>query len=424
MTARLACLIGGTLLLGIACTHDFDQYDFEGDDEGTTTTTTTTTPMGGFGGVGGAGGAGGPVGGSGGQECVGPFECPGTDTDCRQRTCINGVCGFVDKSLNSDCNDNGGLFCNGNGQCVECNTSDQCVSMVCDMGACAMPECTDTVLNGDETAVDCGGATCPGCMNGEACMVDTDCDSGYCDAANLCAAPTCSDVVLNGDETAVDCGGATCPGCMNGEACLVGGDCASGYCDGSMICAACGGDGDCVAANTWCNVGVCEAQKMDGDACSGANECLNGNCPTQDGVCCDAPCAALCESCVAAKNGQANDGICAVTTSGTDPDDECTLDATACSGDACGGVAGQCGPAPGATVCRIGAGDCDFPESCDGTNLGCPNDVFLPDGTASIGGGCDPYLCDGAQAGCPTTCVGDGDCVPTSSCNMGQMTCQ
>src|SRR5215216_5524920 len=47
-------------------------------------------------------------------------------------------------------------------------------------------------------------------------------------------APTCSDSVKNGSETDVDCGG-TCPKCASGKACQVGSDCTSGFCD-SQIC--------------------------------------------------------------------------------------------------------------------------------------------------------------------------------------------
>ncbi len=51
------------------------------------------------------------------------------------------------------------------------------------------PTCTDGVMNGDETGVDCGGPDCPECP------------------------PTCDDGVMNGDETGVDCGGPDCAAC-------------------------------------------------------------------------------------------------------------------------------------------------------------------------------------------------------------------
>ncbi len=37
-------------------------------------------------------------------------------------------------------------------------------------------------------------------------------------------------MVKNGNETDVDCGGGTCPGCGPGRDCLVASDCASNMC--------------------------------------------------------------------------------------------------------------------------------------------------------------------------------------------------
>ena len=49
--------------------------------------------------------------------------------------------------------------------------------------------CNDQVKNGEETAVDCGGSTCPKCEAGLACNTDSDCASLNCNnATNLCVA--------------------------------------------------------------------------------------------------------------------------------------------------------------------------------------------------------------------------------------------
>ena len=40
---------------------------------------------------------------------------------------------------------------------------------------------------------------------------------------------SCSNGVKDGDETDVDCGGATCPVCANGDACATGNDCGTGH---------------------------------------------------------------------------------------------------------------------------------------------------------------------------------------------------
>src|SRR5262245_23064603 len=54
------------------------------------------------------------------------------------------------------------------------------------------PSCSDGVLNGNETAIDCGG-TCLGCPGGAVCRIDQDCRSGKC------LAGACQDIQCNSD---------------------------------------------------------------------------------------------------------------------------------------------------------------------------------------------------------------------------------
>eukprot|EP01047_Picozoa_sp_COSAG01_P021495 COSAG01_NODE_1248_length_11071_cov_30.622676_8_plen_853_part_00 len=76
----------------------------------------------------------------------------------------------------------------------DCPAFDQEVqTQLCTMPACTIPtasSCSDTVQNGDETGIDCGGS-CSAC-------------------------PTCSDTTRNGDETGTDCGGS-CTACSNDD---------------------------------------------------------------------------------------------------------------------------------------------------------------------------------------------------------------
>jgi hypothetical protein len=86
------------------------------------------------------------------------------------------------------------------------------------------------VRNGDETDVDCGGATCGGCPDGAACTGDSDCAvaGSTCDGGT-CA--SCTDGARNRDETDIDCGGGTgCARCADLEVCSVPGDCTTGAC--------------------------------------------------------------------------------------------------------------------------------------------------------------------------------------------------
>ena len=55
---------------------------------------------------------------------------------------------------------------------------------------CPVPTCTDGIMNGDETGIDCGGTNC-----------------------SACPPPTCTDGIMNGNETSIDCGGTDCPAC-------------------------------------------------------------------------------------------------------------------------------------------------------------------------------------------------------------------
>lgn len=78
--------------------------------------------------------------------------------------------------------------------------------------------CTDGIKNGNETAVDCGGA-CKACEATPTCTdgikngdeTDVDC-GGSCKAC--VTTPTCEDGIKNGDETGVDCGGS-CGACAS-----------------------------------------------------------------------------------------------------------------------------------------------------------------------------------------------------------------
>jgi hypothetical protein len=111
-----------------------------------------------------------------------------------------------------------------------CRSWVDCQSKVCTAGRCAIPKCNDGVMNGSETAVDCGGG-CPGCPPGQGCVIANDCSSGVC-KAKMCEPPTCADGVKNGAESDVDCGGGTCPTCPSGRSCNGGTDCTSGVCRG------------------------------------------------------------------------------------------------------------------------------------------------------------------------------------------------
>ena len=123
-----------------------------------------------------------------------------------------------DGELNQDETD---VDCGGSCDACEdlllCNTAADCLSGVCgfagmggaggaggastdiaDRTVCLQPTCDDSVMNGAETALDCGG-DCATCSLGESCSVDVDCETGRCDKG-ICAA-NCGNGILEGAET-------------------------------------------------------------------------------------------------------------------------------------------------------------------------------------------------------------------------------
>jgi hypothetical protein len=102
------------------------------------------------------------------------------------------------------------------------------------MELCAEPSCDDSVLNGDETDVDCGGSVCDPCGASSQCATDSDCTSQMCSPNHTCIEATCTDGLKNQDETATDCGGTKCAGCGAGEPCNIAADCADDMCRSSL----------------------------------------------------------------------------------------------------------------------------------------------------------------------------------------------
>lgn len=180
--------------------------------------------------------------------------------DCASGFCINGACVDSKGVTRDTC---GGVF----GKCLgeRCSTHAECRSQACSpAGRCVEPSCSDGVLNGFETDVDCGNGarpmrmddpnlwygdpnrfdlssaalgkyfaapdapSCRQCLD-QNCNVHADCQSGFCNDQGRCDEATCFDGVRNGDETDVDCGGSKCRLCL-GASCGVNTHCASQYC--------------------------------------------------------------------------------------------------------------------------------------------------------------------------------------------------
>lgn len=143
--------------------------------------------------------------------------CPGTDTECRRRTCVSGACGVAFTAAGTalsaqpprDCRR---ATCDGAGGVTQ---SPDDTDLPVDGNACTEDLCASGVASNPPTAAGrgCGtaGMLCDGAGACVECVRGSDCATGVC-VGGRCQSASCSDGIRNGTETGVDCGG-TCPLC-------------------------------------------------------------------------------------------------------------------------------------------------------------------------------------------------------------------
>ncbi len=174
--------------------------------------------------------------------------------------------------------DCGGDLC---GPCADnsgCEENADCMSEVCTGSICQAASCTDNVHNQDETDIDCGGGLCGPCADGSDCDESADCLSEVC-TGSICQAASCTDNVHNQDETDIDCGGNVCGNCGNGLHCNSGADCISGLCI-SAVCVSAGcADGMLNQDETDIDCGgtICEPCDVN-DTCDVDSDCISDSC--------------------------------------------------------------------------------------------------------------------------------------------------
>lgn len=201
---------------------------------------------------------------------------------CTLEACVDGQTqhGYLMAGMACD----GSRLCDGFGYCVECLDNSQCAAGVCTQNTCAAPECSDTVKNGNESDIDCGGGQCPGCPVGNACAIGKDCKSAVCENG-ACVAPTCMDNVANGQETYIDCGGPDCMPCKDGAPCNAGLDCLSHVCTGN-VCQVPACDDMISNGNETdidCGGSMCPKCPL-GRACNSPVDCASSHCCIPDGM--------------------------------------------------------------------------------------------------------------------------------------------
>jgi hypothetical protein len=163
-------------------------------------------------------------------ECAEGDDC--ASGVCEMMMCVAAACDDFVKNgdeTDTDCGNSCGQTCDVG---ERCDDDFDCIEEVCEFTVCSEPDCFDSVANGDETDVDCGGPECGPCDPDQGCVMDSDCAEGVCDEmTGACLDPACDDTVHNGDETDLNCGGPLCDPCQVGEGCEVGTDCVEGVCD-------------------------------------------------------------------------------------------------------------------------------------------------------------------------------------------------
>jgi hypothetical protein len=137
-------------------------------------------------------------------------DCGGGGGDCATRCLVDEGC-----AKDGDCSTG------------RCDLMTKLCRALTDSESCTAADNTNSPIeNIWETDVNCGGPDCRAlgniCALTEKSLVDADCASSQCRATApsadlLCT--SCTDTVKNGVEMDVDCGGADCKGCGQGMAC-------------------------------------------------------------------------------------------------------------------------------------------------------------------------------------------------------------
>lgn len=145
--------------------------------------------------------------------------------------------------------------------------------------------CLNSIMDGNETDIDCGGSKCVSCQSGKMCESNIDCKTGYCNINNVCSVPSCSDNLKNQGESDIDCGGPCALKCKENNDCFRDADCASQNCI-KNICV--GRQNTCVnnvldngETDIDCG-GVCATLKSqkctNGKSCESNDDCISGAC--------------------------------------------------------------------------------------------------------------------------------------------------
>ena len=362
-------------------------------------------------------------------KCVGATV--GNDSTCGPALLANG-CGYY-----------ADIICDGTKVQSDAGCPDSCVEDIeCDAAAHCDDICVPDLANGEacDESSDCISAHCQNgfcCASGDCCAEATHCPESYYEASSCKDDANCQGTRLEKRCESYKCSNTPIEDDTGCDTETVGLECgcySPAYCSGEEIqgapvCATdCDSDGDC-SESCHCDDACVEDLTL-GSGCDENSDCESGFCA--DGVCCDAACDAVCESC----NQAGVEGECTPFLHSLDPEDDCDF----CS--VCNGASGcilvgdgldplnDC-PANSEISC-LNDGSCDGAGACaqweKGTVCGTDSCILATkykanicdgDGECVKGGttSCAPYYCDAEGSGCADSCASDSDCVSGYWCN-------
>ncbi|MBI2390113.1 MAG: hypothetical protein HYV09_11045 [Deltaproteobacteria bacterium] len=304
----------------------------------------------------------------------------------------------------------------GKAQGVACSAASECATGACVDGVCCSTDCAGSCEACNEPgfvgqcipisgAPRTGHAACASTGAGTPCAARCDGTSRtscvFAKSGTVCG--------KNGCAKGVSTKAGTCDGagaCSDSPIA-----CAPYGCKDETSCAtSCASDADC-APSSHCAASACVPKLADGTAATDPSACTSGF--VADGVCCNKPCAGVCEACDLSATigtctpvlGKARHGTCPAPAGGS-----------ACAATVCDGVAGaSCAAFVSAEVsCRPRScvdGVETLPASCNGSGS-CPSIETKK---------CAPLRC--GESACKESCAADADCVEGLECDVPSGKC-
>lgn len=359
-----------------------------------------------------------------GQVCV-------TSENHAQAICNGGVCDSECEAGFMRCHAGGGCVAVGGGACNSgdfCNAAEDCASGLCEDNECqSSPACNDSIKNGEETDVDCGGSQCDPCGVGETCDVESDCQPAEFGDWDTCSFPV--DVCAEAGEqhrsvTRYACGAdQKCEEVVSQETQACTRQTAGVSCGATVEGAwsACENPSD-ICALTGTQSRIVTTSVCSGGACASSDTVEQRSCTREtDGIECAAPSSGAWGECIAFdactysgmkhrmnRTSACAAGVCEHTDTGESQ--PCTRET---DGDACTSAPGCDAP----TACvASSSGSCSgtqsktcYIEICADQSCGVPevqNNIpcVMPQGEACVCPG------NGSSGDDPGVCDDEGDC--------------